>query len=322
MALNEKEKTERMIKIAEKSIQELKEALDPNKIHEIPEKWKLCPGKLSHFYSLLIFHSMEESLALNEAQTKSYDELNKITHVDYFITAAYEGIEKYLFKNGMRMTDLKEIVRGDGDFVEYGSGYLVTVGKYINESFNEDEMAILEQYMNVGRYMNNKRILENVPDDFYDKPSEEHLLLRELPIELQGLKEAGNLYSFMVPLIDKFKLPKIGFVASNESWEAEGTYRGSYLSKVDTETFYSVSVLDFMENNDIRNKDDLKNYLKNIGDKFDPLKIENAPSGKKELAKKRLEKLTDDKMVNRLIEILFKANPYIKEVFKEFEMGL
>ena len=57
-------------------------------------------------------------------------------------------------------------------------------------------MAILEQYMNVGRYMNDKRILENVSDDFYDSPTEEHLLLRELPIELQGLEEAGNLYSF------------------------------------------------------------------------------------------------------------------------------
>ena len=122
----------------------------------------------------------------------------------------------------------------------------------------------------------------------------------------------------MVPLIDKFKLPKIGFVASSESWEVEGVYHGHYHSKVDTKTVYSVSVLDFMENNNIRNKDDLRNYLKNIGDRFEPLKIENAQLNKKGLAKKRLEKLTDDKTVDKLMEILFKANPYIKEIFKEY----
>lgn len=281
------------------------------------EKLVLCPGKLSHFHALLIYHNMEESVALKEAQTKSYDELNKKTHVDYFITAASEGIEKFLFKNGMRMTDLKEIVRGDGDFVEYGSGYLVTVGEYINKSFNEDEMYIFEQYMNVAEYMNNKRIQENVSDDFYDNPSDEHKILRELPLELVGLKEAYNYYSFMVPLINKFWLPKIGYIGSYKSEGDE--FVGYFYPSSYTETFYSVRVLDFMENNNIRNKDDLRNYLKNIGKRFAPLNPENAPKGKRKLAEKRLLQMTDDKAVDKMTDCLLKTNPYIEEIFKEFK---
>lgn len=313
------EKEEGMHKIAQKSIQELKDTFESGKVLEIPEEWKLCPGKLAHFYALLVYHSMEESAALKEAQTKSYDELNKKTHVDYFITAASEGIEKFLFKNGMRMTDLKEVVRGDGDFVEYGSGYLETVAKYINESFDENEMYIFEQYMNVAEYMNNKRIQENVSDDFYDNPTDEHKILRELPLELAGLKEANNYYSFMVPLIDKFKLPKIGFVASSESLYKEGEFDGRFIPMVNTKTFYSVRVFNFMENNNIRNKDDLRNYLKNIGNRFAPLNPENAPEGKRELAEKRLQQMTDDKVVDKMTDYLLKTNPYIEEIFKEFK---
>ncbi len=278
---------------------------------------ELCPGNLAHFHALLIYHNMEESVALKEAQTKSYDELNKKTHVDYFITAASEGIEKFLFKNGMRMTDLKEIVRGDGDFVEYGSGYLVTVGEYINKSFNENEMYIFEQYMNVAEYMNNKRIQENVSDDFYDNPSDEHKILRELPLELVGLKEAYNYYSFMVPLIDKFWLPKIGYIGSHKS--KVGEFVGYFYPSSNTETFYSVRVFDFMENNNIRNKDDLRNYLKNIGKRFAPLNPENAPKGKRKLAENRLQQMTDDKTVDKMTDCLLKTNPYIEEIFEEFK---
>ena len=262
---------------------------------------------------------MKESDALKIVQAKSYDEINKLTHVDFFITAASEGIEKFLFKNGMRMTDLKEVVRGDGDFVEYGSGYLETVGKYINESFNENEMYLFEQYMNVADFMHNKRIRENVPDDFYDSPTEEHKILRELPMELIGLNEAGNYYAFMTPLIDKFRLPMIGFVGTSKSFEKEGCYESHFHAMVNAETFYSVGVYEFLKGNNIRCKEDLRDYLKNIGKRFDPLKPENAPDGKKELAEKRLRQLTDDKSLGKITDCLFKSNPYIEQIFDELE---
>ena len=45
----------------------------------------------------------------------------------------------------MYRTDLKEVVRGDGDFVEYGSGYLETVGKYIKDSFDNGATFVLNR---------------------------------------------------------------------------------------------------------------------------------------------------------------------------------
>ena len=317
MAMSEKEK--RMLAILEENAKRIEDILSSGKAYEIPEEDKLCPGKLAHYYALLIYHDMKDSDALKIVQAKSYDEINELTHVDFFITAASEGIEKFLFKNGMRMTDLKEVVRGDGDFVEYGSGYLETVGKYINESFNENEMYLLEQYMNVALFMHNKRIRENVPDDFYDVPTEEHEILRELPMELIGLKEAKNYYTFMTPLIDKFKLPMIGFVGTSKSFEKEGCYESHFHEMVNTETFYSVRVLNFLEGNNIRCKEDLRDYLKNIGKRFDPLKPENAPDGKKELAEKRLKKLTDDEAIGKIMDCLLKSNQYIEEIFDEFK---
>lgn len=317
MGMSEKEK--RMLEILEENAKKIEDIISSGKAYEVPDEEKLCPGKLAHYYALLIYHEMKDSNALKEVETKSYDEINKLTHVDFFITAASEGIEKFLFKNGMRMTDLKEVVRGDGDFVEYGSGYLETVGKYINESFNENEMYIFEQYMNVAEYMNNKRIQENVPDDFYDNPTDEHKILRELPLELIGLKEAGNYFTFMLPLIDKFKLPMIGFVGTSKSFDKEGCYESHFHPMVNTETFYSVRVLNFMEKNNIRNKDDLRNYLKNIGKRFDPLNPENASEGKGELAEKRLQQMTDDKVVDKMTDYLLKTNPYIEEIFEEFK---
>lgn len=314
----ERETAKKFYELTQRTLSGLKDAMESSKIYEIPERLQLCPGKIAHYNSLLFYHNMEESVALKEAQTKSYDELNKKTHVDYFITSASEGFEKFLFKNGMRMTDLKEVVRGDGDFVEFGSGYLETVGKYINESFNENEMDIFEQYMNVAEYMNNKRIRENVPDDFYDNPTNEHKVLRELPLELAGMKEANNYYSFMIPLIYKFRLPRIGFVASNKSFENDNEYVGYFAPEQNTETFYSVRVLDFLEKNKIANVNDLKIYLKNIGTRFEPLNPENAPEGKRELAEKRIKFLTSDEMVEKISQLLLKENEYISECFKEF----
>ena len=317
MAMSEKEK--RMLEIFDENAKKIEDLISSGKAYDVPDEVKLCPGKLAHYYALLIYHEMKDSDALKEVETKSYDEINKKTHVDFFITAASEGIEKYLFKYGMRMTDLKEVVRGDGDFVEYGSGYLETVGKYIKDSFDNGPMAMIEQCMNVAEYMNNKRIQENIPDDFSDNPTEEHKILRELPLQLAGLKEAENYYTFMLPLIDKFKLPMIGFVGTSKSFEKEGCYEGHFISLPDTEMNYSFTVLDFLEDNNIRCKEDLRDYLKNIGKRFDPLKPENAPEGKKELAEKRLEYLTDDKVVDKLTDYLLKINPYIGQVFYEFK---
>ncbi len=236
-----------MLEIFDENDEEMEDLISSEEAYEVPGELKLCPGKLAHYYALLLYHGMSESDALKEVQTKSYDEINKLTHVDFFITATSEGIEKFLFKNGMRMTDLKEIVRGDGDFVEYGSGYLKTVGRYINESFNENEMYLFEQYMNIAEYMNNKRIQENVPDDFYDNPTDEHKILRELPFELMGLKEAGNYFAFMIPLIYKFGLPMIGSVGISEVFSKEGCHEGHFYPLIYTETFYSVGVLNFMK---------------------------------------------------------------------------
>ena len=115
MGMSEKEK--RMLEILEENAKKIEDIISSGKAYEVPDEEKLCPGKLAHYYALLIYHEMKDSDALKEVETKSYDEINKLTHVDFFITAASEGIEKFLFKNGMRMTDLKEVVRGDGDFV-------------------------------------------------------------------------------------------------------------------------------------------------------------------------------------------------------------
>ena len=111
----------------------------------------------------------------------------------------------------------------------------------------------------------------------------------------------------------------IGFVASSKSFEKEGCYDGHFNPMPDTEMNYSITVLDFLEDNNIRCKEDLRDYLKNIGKRFDPLKPENAPKGKKELAEKRLEYLTDDKVVDKLTDYLLKTNPYIEQAFYEFK---
>lgn len=316
MAMSEKEK--RMLEIFDENAKKLEELISSGKIYDVPEEVKFCPGKLAHYYALLVYHDMKDSDALKIVKTKSYDEINKLTHVDFFINAASEGIEKFLFKNGMRMTDLKEVVRGDGDFVEYGSGYLETVGKYIKNSFDNGEMAMLTQHMNVAEYMNNKRIRENIPDDFSDNSTPEHKILRELPLELSGFKEACNYYLFMLPLLEKFKLPMIGFVGTGKSFEKDGWYEGHFNSMPDTEMAYSFTVLDFLEDNNIRCEEDLRKYLKNIGNRFDPLKPENAPEGKRELAEKRVKLLTGDKMVEKITKLLLKENKYISECFEEF----
>lgn len=290
-----------------------------NEIHREPiEIWKLCPGKMSHFYALLIYYNMEKTKALKEVETKSYDELNEHTHVDYFIMSACEGTRKFLFKN-FSMDDLKEVVRGDGDFVEYKSGYLLDVGKHIKAVFDDNEMALFEQYMNIADYMNNKRIQENVNDDFYQNPTDEHKILRELPLELAGYKEAHNFFTFMLPLINKFDLPKIGDILSIESIDNEGEYEGLFSDCENTEMFYSVRVLNFLENNNIRKKEDLRNYLKNIGNRYEPLNPDSAPKEKKKLAEDRLKKMTEDKFVDDLTDYILKTNKYIQEIFDEFE---
>lgn len=315
--MNEKEK--RMLKVLDdqvKKMQRIASGLDTDDV--IIEEDKLCPGKLGQYYALLIYHSMHYADAYEIVKTKSYDEIDKLTHIDFFITAASEGIEKFLFKNGMRMKDLKEVVRDDG-FAAYGERYLEAVGNYIKNSFNNDDISMIEQCLNAAEYIHNKRIQKNVIDDFYDSPSEEHKLLRELPFELVGLKEIKNYFTFLLPLIDKFKLPLMGFVASSESFYNEGCYDGNVHLMVDTEDLYSSRVSTFLKDNNIQCQDDLRKYLKNIANKFDPLKVENAPKFKKELAEHRLAYLTDDKVVDKLVNYLLEANSDMEETFKAFK---
>lgn len=234
--------------------------------------------------------------------------------------AALEGIEKFLFKEGIKIKDLKvdliKVVRGDVDFPQYMAEQLEYIGQWIEEPFGENEWDIWGQYMNIAEYMNNKRIQENVPDDFCDNPTEEHKLLRELPFELAGYEEIYNYYTFMNPFIERFFLPKLGSVGSIEKY---GGYKGFFAPDSKEYNFYPVRIIDFMENNNIRNKDDLRDYLKNIGDRFEPLNPENAPKGKKKLAEERVKLLTDDKTVDQVMEILLRKNEYIQQVFDEFE---
>lgn len=272
-------------------------------------------GKLVDYYALMTLHDYKRDQSEDLVYSKSYDELNKITHIDYFINLAKQGFEKCFLTDGIKIDGFDDLIRSDG-----GKGdeeFLRIVKNHVDDLFDDNEMEKFDGFMKMLEYMNETRILENTEDDFYDNPTEWHKVLRNLPLALAGIDETNNYATIASGFMSKFNLIFVGtvvcFIRGNE-------HILQFDLSDDAETFYSVSVLNFLESKNIRNSSDLRDYLKHICDHFAPLNPENAPEGKKELAEKRLKQMTDDKFVDKLTEYLLKKNRYIEEVFEEFKL--
>ena len=271
-------------------------------------------GKLVNYYALMMFHNYKRDQAKDLTYSKTYDELNKITHIDYFMNLAKQGFEKFFLTDGVRINGFDDLIHSEGG--SYDEDFLRKVKHHVDDLFDNDEMKKFDSFMKMLDYMNKTRILENTEDDFYDNPTEWHKVLRNLPLELAGIDEANNYATIASGFMHKCNLIFVGTVVCNI--KGDKRYLQFELGE-NAEMFYSVSVLNFLEDRNIRTRDNLRDYLKNIGDNFEPLNPKNAPKGKKQLAEQRLKQITDNKFVEKLTDYLMENNTYIQEIFDELD---
>ena len=79
---------------------------------------------------------------------------------------------------------------------------------------------------------------------------------------------------------------------------------------------YCDRVDNFLSDNKISSKDDLKNYLKNLANNYKLLNPSKAPVGMECVAQARLDYMTTDDKVEKLIEQVIENNT---DVFRDYK---
>lgn len=274
-------------KTSKELLQDMDDRLEQlkNGIYIEPEYKSLIAKKMAYYYSFIRFNGMETDEALKTVKENSYEQLAKISkvNVEKKIEDAASCVRKHLFKAFEYGVDgsFEEAVNGfhkDGRPVEKDleNNFMKALGSGIDSYF---EGNIYDALLDIAEELHNKWVLENATD-LETEPTDENLF-RHLPFELAGFDEISESLLYVLPIMDRFGIPYVGYGPSD--------YKNKLTLDCNLRDRYIQRVNKLQEKCGMKSAEDLKNQLPKLIKEYESLNSKNAPKGQKELFEKRLE---------------------------------
>ena len=246
---------------------------------------KLAPGKVAQYYALLAWNGMKAEDALKLVEETSFEDLNATTYAGDSVEAAKRGIEKYLLKGNKEID--RGYITGEKNFSDEEAWQL---GVEVLNNFKSEE-KMLDAIMHILEEIHDKWVVDNAKKYDRDAANNDKRLYQHLPTALIGVDEVAKDLMFLAPILEKMGLP-VGKMTENE-W-------GAFVPSQSIVAGYNIYVNNYLTKNDIQTKEDLVDHIAKLNETYAALKVENAPAGKEEFAKKRIEYMTDPARVEKL----------------------
>lgn len=240
-------------------------------------------GIVSMFYHLMssMGKTREEALAL--LSTKSYAELERMTHCDEGIIRSGQLVLNRLLP-GYEIEGFEEVARGDKCSVEVGNYYLGDIGA---ESMQQCDVG---GHLDVNAYF--KTVVKSL-SDMHDADVQKNLskINRDnahlcFPFAFMSDDEQNRQAMIIAPLFAKFHV-SLG--------QMDEKPQGKYEPSGNLSHAYKASFKEFANENNLQTWQDARDYLKNADKHYKPLQG---------ISKESLKVLMSDQVINEALDVI------------------
>lgn len=264
---------------------------------------KLSAGNIAHMFYLYRYHNRPLKEALEMAKTMSFEELDKITHINDKFNIAIEGLDKYIF-NGIdfpKMSDTYQALRGESDDIDWNR-YLEYVGEQIKKIKCEDqnyidydfEVLLADKISLILNDLHNKIVSDGAKS--IEEATSINYLYYSLPTFFVSIKDLHEEMCIMHAILIKFGYY---FILIDDDKEHDWVYSTMFDAYVSKQFEFIYDTLH------LRNDEQLIDYLKNIDKHYPSI---NVNKDNKEVMEARLKEYKKDDVIKELVKILYRKD--------------